>query len=182
MKYKKLVSLKDDEKCIIRNAVGSDASEVYSNFNLTHAQTDFLLSYPDENSYDIEKEEHFLTEKINSDYEVELCAVVNEKIVATAGIEAIGRKYKVKHRAELGISVDKAYWGRGIGCELMKSCIDCAKKAGYKQLELSVVADNTSAVTLYKKLGFVEYGRNPKGFCSRLSGWQEIILMRLEIN
>ena len=30
-------------------------------------------------------------------------------------------------------------------------------------------------------VGFVEYGRNPKGFRSRLTGWQEVVLMRLEL-
>ena len=29
--------------------------------------------------------------------------------------------------------------------------------------------------------GFVQYGRNPKGFRSRYSGWQELVLMRLEL-
>ena len=57
------------------------------------------------------------------------------------------------------------------------SCIECAKKAGYVQAELNVVADNASAISLYNKVGFVEYGRNPKGFCSRTVGWQEIVLM-----
>ena len=42
---------------------------------------------------------------------------------------------------------------------------------------MNVVAENTRAVSLYKKLGFVEYGRNPKGFHSRLSGFQEVIYM-----
>jgi hypothetical protein len=31
-------------------------------------------------------------------------------------------------------------------------------------------------------VGFVEYGRNPKGFRSRTTGWQELVLMRLELN
>ena len=30
--------------------------------------------------------------------------------------------------------------------------------------------------------GTVEYGRNPKGFRSQFSGWQELVLMRLELN
>lgn len=34
---------------------------------------------------------------------------------------------------------------------------------------------------MYKKAGFVEYGRNPKGFYSRLSGFQEVVHMRLEL-
>ena len=44
-----------------------------------------------------------------------------------------------------------------------------------------MVADNVSAIHLYQKLGFVEYGRNPKGFCSRVNGYQELIYMRLDL-
>ena len=68
----------------------------------------------------------------------------------------------------------------GIGRALTEACIECAKKAGYAQLELEVVAENRSAIGLYESVGFVEYGRNPKGFRSRLTGWQEVVLMRLE--
>ena len=39
-----------------------------------------------------------------------------------------------------------------------------------------------AALALYKSVGFVEYGRNPKGFRSRTAGWQELVLMRLELN
>ena len=42
------------------------------------------------------------------------------------------------------------------------------------------MAENRSAIGLYESEGFVEYGRNPKGFRSRLTGWQEVVLMRLE--
>lgn len=94
---------------------------------------------------------------------------------------AIGTKYKVRHRAEFGISVVKKYWGLGIGKALLTSCIECAKTAGYSQLELKVVAENERAVSMYERAGFVEYGRNPKGFCSRIAGFQEVISMRLEL-
>ena len=42
-------------------------------------------------------------------------------------------------------------------------------------------ADNERAISMYRKAGFVEYGRNPKGFNSRVSGYNEIVYMRLEI-
>lgn len=63
----------------------------------------------------------------------------------------------------------------------MLACIECAKKVGYLQLELEVVADNASAVRLYESVGFREFGRNPRGFRAR-SGWQELVLMRLELD
>ena len=54
--------------------------------------------------------------------------------------------------------------------------------AGYAQLELEVTAENKRAIELYKSEGFVEFGRNPKGFRSRESGWQELVLMRRELS
>jgi RimJ/RimL family protein N-acetyltransferase len=54
--------------------------------------------------------------------------------------------------------------------------------AGYSQLELEVVAENRAALALYKSVGFEEYGRNPRGFRSRTGGWQELVLMRLELD
>lgn len=48
----------------------------------------------------------------------------------------------VRHRAEFGISIAQEYWGLGIGRALMDACIECARKAGYVQLELNVVANN----------------------------------------
>lgn len=182
MRYEESVTLRDGRECVLRNACGADAQEVLDSFNLTHSQTDFLLTYPDENSYDVERERQYLTERECSPDEVELCAVVEGHVAGCAGIETVGRKEKVKHRAEFGISIERAYWGLGIGRALLKACIECARRAGYLQMELSVVADNASALSLYEKAGFVEYGRNPRGFRSRTRGWQEVILMCLALD
>ncbi len=123
----------------------------------------------------------FLRKKADSNHEIEIIAVVGNTVAGTAGIEAVGTKSKVRHRAEFGISVDREFWGLGIGRALMASCIECAKAAGYHQLELNVVAENVRALAMYKKAGFVEYGRNPKGFRSRWTGFQEVVYMRLEL-
>lgn len=181
MKYNKIISLKDGRECRLRNGTENDAQEVLDVFNLTHAETDYLLTYPDENSFTVEQEGEFLKAKTESSNEIEIIAVVDGKIAGTAGIDAVGNKYKTKHRAEFGISIAKEFWGLGLGRALTEACIECAKEAGYTQLELDVVSDNASAISLYKKVGFVEYGRNPKGFNSRISGYQELIYMKLDL-
>ena len=181
MIYSQTVTLKNGKEALIRNGVAADGEAVFENFNLTHAQTDFLLSYPDENSYDPEQEARFLAEKTLSPNEIELVAVIDGRVAGTAGIEAAGTKYKVRHRAEMGISILREYWGLGLGRALMNACIDCAKDAGYTQLELNAAAENVRALSLYRSLGFIEYGRNPRGFNSRLSGYQELVYMRLEL-
>ena len=40
---------------------------------------------------------------------------------------------------------------------------------------------NDRALSLYRSLGFVEFGRNPRGFNSRISGYQEVVYMLLEL-
>ena len=181
MKYEQKIVLKNGKEALIRNGVSADGAVVFENFNLTHAETDYLLSYPDENSFDPEQEARFLEEKTKSPNEIELIAVIDGKVAGTAGIEAVGKKDKVKHRAEFGISILKEYWGLGLGKALTKACIQCAKEAGYVQLELNAVAENERALSLYRSLGFEEFGRNPRGFHSRTSGYQELVYMLLQL-
>jgi len=59
---------------------------------------------------------------------------------------------------ELGIAVTQEARGLGIGTLLMKKVIEQASKDGYKSLSLSVDPENTSAVHIYKKLDFIDYG------------------------
>lgn len=181
MIYNKTITLKNGMECRLRNGTENDGQAVLDVFNLTHGETDYLLSYPDENSFTAEQESKFLKEKTESKNEIEIVAEVNGKIAGSAGIDAIGSSCKVRHRAEFGINIAKKFWGMGIGRALTEACIECAKNAGYTQLELNVVADNDRAVEMYKKFGFVEFGRNPKGFNSRISGFQELVYMRLEL-
>ena len=181
MKYEQKIRLNNGKEALIRNADKADGNAVFEIFNRTHEETDYLLSYPDENSFDSEQEAQFLKEKAMSPNETELIAIIDGKIVATAGIEAVGNKYKVKHRADFGISVLKEYWGLGLGKALTEACIQCARDAGYDQVELNVVAENDRAISLYRSCGFVEYGRNPRGFNSKITGYQELVYMLLEL-
>ena len=181
MEYREIIALKDGRACVLRQGTAQDAEGVLRNFVLNHAQTDFLTTYPDEIPFTVAQEAQYLQKKADSPDEVELVAEVDGLIVGQAGIARVGRVDKVKHRATFGISIDRDYWHLGIGRALTKACIRLAKQAGYLQLELEAVADNEKALALYESEGFVEYGRNPKGFLSRFTGWQELVLMRREL-
>lgn len=50
MEYAKTIIMKDGRACILRNATERDAEAVLGVFDLTHEQTDFLTSYPDEST------------------------------------------------------------------------------------------------------------------------------------
>ncbi|MBQ9388125.1 MAG: GNAT family N-acetyltransferase [Lachnospiraceae bacterium] len=181
MEYFKKIKLKDGRDCILRNGTERDGQALLDIFISTHAETDYLRTYPDESTLTAEQEADFLREKTESPDSIEILAEVDGKVVATAGIEGFGPKVKTRHRCDFGISVGREYWGLGIGRALTLACIECAKKTGFSQVELEVVAENERAMNLYKSVGFVEYGRNPRGFRSRISGWQPLSLMLLDL-
>lgn len=181
MKYNKKITLADGRECTLRNGTRADGEAALEVFINTHIQTDYLLTYPDEITFTAEEQGEYLQNKTDSENEAEILAVVDGEIVGTAGIEKHGKHEKLRHRCEFGVSVDKNYRGLGIGKALLYACIECAKLAGYSQMELQVVADNDRAVRLYQKAGFVEFGRNPRDFLSRYSGYQEVVYMRLEL-
>ena len=181
MKYSKTITLKDGRTCIIRNGTERDAEGALANFILTHGQTDFLTTYPDEITFTLDQERAYLKGREESEQEVELIAEVDGRIVGMAGVSRHGTAEKVRHRASFGISIGMDYWGLGIGRALTESCIECAKAAGYIQLELGAVADNKRALALYQGVGFAEYGRNPRAFLSRSGCWQEVVLSKHSI-
>jgi len=183
MEYHESITLKDGRTCVLRNGTEADGEALLGIFVLTHGQTDYLLTYADECTMTAEDEAGYLKEKAGNPREVEILAEVDGTVVGSAGIDCIDeKKEKVRHRAEFGISVDRAYWGLGIGRALTRACVACARKAGYRQLELDVVAENAAAMALYRSEGFVEWGRNPRGFLAREDRWQELVLMRLELD
>ena len=56
MEYRKVIVLKDGRECILRSAAAADAKEVLDVFIRTHAQTEFLSTYPDEIHFTAESE------------------------------------------------------------------------------------------------------------------------------
>ncbi|WP_421779835.1 GNAT family N-acetyltransferase [Kiloniella litopenaei] len=99
--------------------------------------------------------------------------------VGIAGL-AIPRKEKLKHKEMLwGIYIKPEMRGNGLAKQLISHIIEMAKHRT-EELLLTVVTSNTSAIKLYKKLGFIEYGCEPRalkvGDC-----YYDELLMRLPL-
>jgi ribosomal protein S18 acetylase RimI-like enzyme len=57
------------------------------------------------------------------------------------------------------VSVDAEVVGAGIGTALLCNCIEAAREKCFESVSLEVSADNTAALRLYRKLGFVLSGQ-----------------------
>lgn len=53
------------------------------------------------------------------------------------------------------VSVLKAWTGEGIAAQLMRHCIAHSRTSGMQQISLEVASNNTHAIKLYEKCGFV---------------------------
>ena len=86
------------------------------------------------------------------------------------------------HISNASYAVKKNKRGQHIGEFLVKDCLAKAKEIGFRILQFNaVVATNSSALKLYKKLGFTQLGVIPKGFLLKDGNYEDIIPHYIEL-
>lgn len=91
--------------------------------------------------------------------DLSLVAEQGGHVVASAGLFNQRAQVRRQHASALGISVATPAQGQGIGRALMAALTDYADRWGHiLRIELSVFADNTRAIALYERFGFVREG------------------------
>jgi ribosomal protein S18 acetylase RimI-like enzyme len=84
------------------------------------------------------------------------------KLVGSLGLSRETRM-AVQHKASLvAMYVDPAFRRSGVGTKLVTKALECARQQPSLVLvRLVVDSENTDAVQLFERLGFVHYGREP---------------------
>lgn len=82
----------------------------------------------------------------------------------------------VHHRfTEVGLDILPKYQGKGYGSEAIRWALDYAfRLAGLHRVRIRALGWNTGAVRLYKKLGFVEEGRERKAYWHEGGWWDGV--------
>ncbi|MEC2078761.1 GNAT family N-acetyltransferase, partial [Metabacillus fastidiosus] len=70
-----------------------------------------------------------------------------------------GYGYINANTPEVGIAIKEEARRKGLGTKLIQLIIEEAKNNGFKALSLSVALNNTNAINLYRKFGFVEISK-----------------------
>ena len=106
-----------------------------------------------------------------------LTAERNGVVVGTAGLHPTTQQIRRRHVAMIGISVASEAHGTGVGTALMQAMCDYADRwMGVLRIELTVFADNATAIALYRKFGFEVEGRL-RGYAMRDGRYEDALTM-----
>ena len=86
-----------------------------------------------------------------------LVAISDEKVVGYVGSQSV-----MDEADMMNLAVDPAYRRRGIGKRLVEMLVANLKEKQVRCLTLEVRISNSSAIALYKDMGFLEVGRRPR--------------------
>jgi ribosomal protein S18 acetylase RimI-like enzyme len=106
-------------------------------------------------------------ERIENHRTVNLFIITENKIIGVSNIDLKDKTQR--HVGDLGITIAKEFRGEGLGKILMEYMLKEAEKqlTDLKFITLSVYGNNDRAQSMYKKFGFIEYGRLPEGIIHR---------------
>ena len=139
----------------------SDAESILRLSALLDSETNFMLFEPGERTTALEEQEDLLRKFSESSDVAMMVAVDGINVVGFAMTTRTPFK-RIRHLFRLVIGVQKSYWGAGVGKQLMDAAEQWAASVGGLVLELTVVADNARAISLYEKCGFQIDGTRPK--------------------
>lgn len=152
--------LKSGIMVIIRSPeVGDeDAVQLIDHVKKINEETDFLIREPDEFEFTIKKQKSFIQARINSEVNLFMVVEIDGNIIGSCILSGSPLR-RERHKVDLGISIQKQYWGLGIGRKLMEIAMEWAKENNIEKITLKVDTSNHRAVALYESLGFEVEGR-----------------------
>ena len=172
---------KNEVAYTLRSPVPADAEQMLVYLKATAEETEYGLSYPEEMDFTVKDEENFISSFAENERDIMISVFEGDALVGNALLSGVFDKKKARHRATFSIAMLKSAWGQGLGRKMLSELIGFAKRAGYEQLELEVVSTNMSAISLYKKLGFVVYGERPRSFKLKNGTYTNELLMVLDL-
>jgi RimJ/RimL family protein N-acetyltransferase len=196
------VTLRDGSAVTLRSALPPDAPAVIDAAKRIFAQTDTVLTQADEFTTGVEEEAAFLTKRAESETGLFVVARLSEAgvgdqphprtpgspsrathdtIIAIAGLDPAARR-RAMHNVTLGIMVDSAWQGRGVGDAMMSTLMAWARaNPAVRRVQLEVVASNTHAVRLYERHGFVTEGRRRAVFQRQQGVFEDDLIMAADV-
>lgn len=158
------VKLSTGEIVLLRSPEESDASVIIKYFKEVLAASKVMLSQAHEINSTIKEYSNWIKKSNDSPNRLILLAVHDIDVIGMIDFEN-GKKERNSHTGMFGMSVQKAWRGKGIGKILLTSLLNWAEENdNIEKVCLSIFANNYIALNLYEKFGFVKEGIRPRSY------------------
>ena len=104
----KEIQLKNNLLCTLRQPQEDDAQKILDYMKIATAETDFLTFGKGELTWTLEEEQKFIKEHLDDNNKIIILAEISGEIVGITSISG-GKPPRVRHIAELGITILKKY-------------------------------------------------------------------------
>ncbi|AEH48046.1 GNAT family N-acetyltransferase [Parageobacillus thermoglucosidasius] len=141
----------------IRHVTVDDAEALAHLILQVEKESEFMLFEAGERTLDAEQQRGQIEAMQNVENSTILVAEAEGKLVGYLAARG-GRARRNKHTVYIVIGVLASYRGKGVGTLLFTELERWARTKGIHRLELTVVADNQRAISLYRKMGFEQEG------------------------
>ena len=172
----KTITLKNGRTAVFRSPRKEDAAAMIDQLRRMAGESDFLLRTPEEVNMTVEQEERFIESINQSCNNFMILCEVDGQYAGNCHLQLYD-KSKIRHRGSVAIGLSGEFWGMGIGTAMFEEMLALAGERGCEQLELGVIEGNERGLALYRKMGFVEYGRLPNAFRQKDGSLRSEILM-----
>lgn len=172
------ILLRSGETLRIRRPSAADAEAMLAYLKAVGGESDNLLFGAEGVPYTVEQERDLLAKLADAKTSAMLIGTIDDRIVSVVNVNAPTRA-RTAHTCEIGVSVRKDCWHKGVGSAMMAHLVRFARSTGVLEvIHLSVRSDNVHAIRLYEKTGFVRIGTYEKYM--KIDGkYHDVLLMNL---
>ena len=138
---------------LIREICEDDAEKFLDLGKKLVEETQFMMLEPGERLITVEEQRERIKRLLSRDNQTILVVEIKNQMIGY--LAALGGEYRRNRRSvHIVIGILHDFTSQGIGTQLFKEMESWAHKQSVHRLELTVMAHNTIALGLYKKMGF----------------------------
>ena len=163
----------------IRELQPADAQAVLDYFDKIVNETDYLQIGIEGLQLSLTEEQAILSQYLQDERRMYIGAFTNEGTLVGALSFAAGNRRRTSHAGEFSLTVLQSFQGHGIGTALLQRLVNWATQVGIHRIGLEVRAENTRAIALYERCGFVTEGSISRSMYSNGSFHDSIVMALL---
>jgi ribosomal protein S18 acetylase RimI-like enzyme len=174
---------KDGTGFVVRQAVPEDAEMLLAAARtVLDEDLDANITRSEEFQITVDQERTWIKKHTEADNSALFVAEHRGQIVGWVVLRG-GDRQRTRHTGLLGITVVRPWRERGVGTALMQVLIEWAgRNRVVEKIKLGVVDTNERGLALYRKMGFIEEGRQPREFKKEDGAYLDNVQMYLFVS